>query len=57
MQIMIDARPEPLGIDKSRAAILVIDMQNDFGSKGRMFGRAGMAPKTSLGSDAFCPGM
>src|ERR1700756_364094 len=41
-KIMIDARPEPLGIDQSRAAILVIDMQNDFGSKGGMFDRAGM---------------
>jgi ureidoacrylate peracid hydrolase len=41
-KIMIDARPEPLGIDQSRAAILVIDMQNDFGSKGGMFDRAGI---------------
>jgi ureidoacrylate peracid hydrolase len=41
-EITIDARPEPFGTDKSRTAILVIDMQNDFGSKGGMFDRAGI---------------
>ncbi len=38
--VRIDARPEPIEIDKSRTAIIVVDMQNDFGSKGGMFDRA-----------------
>ena len=40
--VEIDARPEPLAVDMSRTAILVVDMQNDFGSRGGMFDRAGM---------------
>jgi ureidoacrylate peracid hydrolase len=38
----IYARPEPITIDLGRAAVLVIDMQNDFGAKGGMFDRAGI---------------
>lgn len=40
--VAIDARPEPLAIDPQRAALIVIDMQNDFGSPGGMFDRAGV---------------
>jgi ureidoacrylate peracid hydrolase len=40
--VTIDARPESLAIDPRRAAVLVIDMQNDFGSPGGMFERAGI---------------
>jgi ureidoacrylate peracid hydrolase len=40
--VVIGARPEPITIDLSKAAVLVIDMQNDFGAKGGMFERAGV---------------
>ena len=40
--ITIGARPEPIIIDLAKTAVLVIDMQNDFGAKGGMFERAGI---------------
>src|SRR6202166_4495214 len=40
--VTVAARPEPLAIDLSRTAILVIDMQNDFCSPGGGFDRAGI---------------
>lgn len=40
--MLLDARPEPVNIDPERTALLVIDMQNDFGTKGGMFDRAGI---------------
>lgn len=42
MRVSIEARPEPIEIDTGSTAALVIDMQNDFGSKGGMFDRAGI---------------
>ncbi len=39
--VTIDAKPSPIAIDLSRTAVLVIDMQNDFGAAGGMFDRAG----------------
>lgn len=39
---MIEARPEPFALDTAKTALLVIDMQNDFGAKGGMFERAGI---------------
>jgi ureidoacrylate peracid hydrolase len=42
MTVTLDARPEPIDLDPARCAVLVIDMQNDFGSKGGMFDRAGI---------------
>jgi ureidoacrylate peracid hydrolase len=36
------ARPEPLTIDLARTAVIVVDMQNDFSSRGGMFDRAGI---------------
>ena len=36
------ARPAPVTLDPSRTAVMVVDMQNDFGSKGGMFDRAGI---------------
>lgn len=39
---MIDARPKPITIDHARTAVIVVDMQNDFGSPGGMFQRAGI---------------
>ena len=38
----MDAKPEPITIDSTKAAVIVVDMQNDFGSKGGMFDRAGL---------------
>jgi ureidoacrylate peracid hydrolase len=40
--ISIDARPRSTDIDLSRTAVIVVDMQNDFGAKGGMFDRAGI---------------
>ena len=36
------AKPEPIAIDPAKAAVIVVDMQNDFGTKGGMFDRAGI---------------
>jgi ureidoacrylate peracid hydrolase len=40
--VTIEAKPEPITIDTSCTAALVVDMQNDFGAKGGMFDRAGI---------------
>ena len=40
--ITVDARPRPLSLDISKAATIVVDMQNDFGTPGGMFDRAGL---------------
>ena len=40
--LSIEAQPHSLNIDPSRTAIIVVDMQNDFGSEGGMFARAGI---------------
>jgi ureidoacrylate peracid hydrolase len=40
--VTVDAKPEPITIDTHKAALIVIDMQNDFGSPGGMFDRAGI---------------
>lgn len=40
--VTVNARPEPLTIDLGRTAVIVIDMQNDFGAKGGLFDLAGM---------------
>jgi ureidoacrylate peracid hydrolase len=42
VSITVDARPEPLTIALNETALLVVDMQNDFGSRGGMFDRAGI---------------
>ena len=38
----LDAKPESITIDPAKTAVIVIDMQNDFGSRGGMFDRAGI---------------
>ena len=38
----LDARPAPLLVDLERTAVVVIDMQNDFGAAGGMFELAGI---------------
>jgi ureidoacrylate peracid hydrolase len=40
--IRIDAKPETIAIDISKTAVIVVDMQNDFGSKGGMLDLAGI---------------
>jgi len=40
--VTIDARPEPITVEEGKTAVLVVDMQNDFGSEGGMFHRAGI---------------
>ena len=41
-RISFDARPAPVEFDLGDAALIVVDMQNDFGSEGGMFARAGI---------------
>ncbi|SRR6266550_3997306 len=41
-QTTIEATPEPITIDTARTAVIVVDMQNDFGTKGGVFDRAGI---------------
>ncbi|MBZ5501414.1 MAG: cysteine hydrolase [Acidobacteriia bacterium] len=40
--IRVDAKPEPIELDAVKTAVIVCDMQNDFGTKGGMFDRAGI---------------
>jgi len=40
--VSLDARPEPIAIDTASTAVIVVDMQNDFGAKGGVFDRAGI---------------
>ena len=39
--VTLQARPEPLDLDLKRTALIVVDMQNSFVSKGGMFDLAG----------------
>ena len=41
-EFKVQATPEPMTIDPARTAVIVVDMQNDFGTKGGMFDRAGV---------------
>jgi ureidoacrylate peracid hydrolase len=36
------AKPNPISMDAANTAVIVVDMQNEFGSKGGMFDRAGL---------------
>jgi ureidoacrylate peracid hydrolase len=40
--VRIEATPEPITLDLAKTAVLVVDMQHDFGTKGGMFDRAGI---------------
>jgi len=40
--VRIDAKPEAIAIDITKTAVIVVDMQNDFGAKGGMFDLAGI---------------
>jgi ureidoacrylate peracid hydrolase len=40
--VTLNANPEPITLESSKTAVLIVDMQNDFGSKGGIFDRAGI---------------
>jgi len=40
--VQFAAKPEPVAIDIAKTAVIVVDMQNDFGAKGGMFDLAGI---------------
>ena len=40
--VTIPAKPSPIEIDPARAAMIVVDMQNDFAAKGGLFHHAGL---------------
>lgn len=42
LQVTLNAKPELLILDLHRTAVIVVDMQNDFASKGGSFDRAGI---------------
>jgi ureidoacrylate peracid hydrolase len=42
MQVVVDAKPERLALDPRAAAVIVVDMQNDFGAEGGMFASKGL---------------
>jgi ureidoacrylate peracid hydrolase len=42
MRVSIPSEPEALSLDLERTAVIVVDMQNDFGSKGGLFDRLGI---------------
>ena len=41
-QVAVDAKPESLTLNPAQSAVIVVDMQNDFGAKGGMFALAGI---------------
>ena len=40
--VSLPSKPGPVSLDLSKTVVMVVDMQNDFGSKGGMFDRAGL---------------
>lgn len=40
--VSLDAKPEPIAINTASTAVIVVDMQNDFGAKGGLFDGAGI---------------
>ncbi len=41
-KVLMEAKPGPITVNLAKTALIVIDMENDFGSKGGMFDRAGV---------------
>jgi ureidoacrylate peracid hydrolase len=41
-RISVNAKPQAISLDPARSAIIVVDMQNDFGSEGGLFSRGGV---------------
>lgn len=48
--VSIQSKPEPITIDTATTAAIVVDMQNDFCSKGGMFERAGIDISVTRGA-------
>ena len=42
MQVRVHAKPDSILLDLERTAVIVVDMQNEFGSKGGLFDRIGL---------------
>lgn len=42
LRITLDSRPQPIEMPLSKTAVLVVDMQNDYGSVGGLFARNGI---------------
>jgi ureidoacrylate peracid hydrolase len=40
--VNLDAKPQAFAFDPAKTAVIVVDMQNDFGAKGGMLDRAGL---------------
>src|SRR3954447_21436246 len=40
--VTLTTRSDPMTIDPARTAVIVVDMQNDFGARGGMFDRSGI---------------
>jgi ureidoacrylate peracid hydrolase len=40
--VKLDAKPDTITLDTAKTAVIVVDMQNDFGSKGGMMDRDGI---------------
>lgn len=40
--VIVSARPQPIHVDPAHSAVIVVDMQNDFGSKGGFFSLGGI---------------
>jgi ureidoacrylate peracid hydrolase len=40
--VTIESKPHPVTIEIKKAAVIVVDMQNDFGAEGGLFHRAGI---------------
>jgi ureidoacrylate peracid hydrolase len=41
-RVTVAAKPDGIAVDTATTAVIVVDMQNDFGAKGGMFERAGI---------------
>jgi ureidoacrylate peracid hydrolase len=52
VKIALPARPDPIEIDRERTAVLLVDMQNAFASKGGMLDLAGVDVKPAAGAVA-----
>jgi len=54
--VTVDAKPTPVALDTHKTAVMVVDMQNDFGARTGMFARAGIDVsliRATIGDRAF----
>jgi ureidoacrylate peracid hydrolase len=40
--VTIESKPHPVTVEIEKAAVIVVEMQNDFGAEGGLFQRAGI---------------